>query len=324
MADPFTVSVVTPCLNPGKHLAATIQSVLSQDYPHIEYLVMDAGSTDGTPDLLRSFGQRVRWISEPDRGQADAINKGFSRTGGEVLAWLNADDTYAPGAIRAAAEYLAEHPEADMVYGNADFIDGEGNLIGRCAHVEPFNRNRLIHYSDFIVQPAAFFRRSAFEAVGGVDASLHWAMDYDLWLKLAERHTIRYLPRVLANYRWLGASKTASGGWKRLDEIRAVLRHHGAAASAYVRLECVNAFMQEAVEAIKAADVLRAVERTGRAAVALLVSPRAIASLFSLHTWRIIYMGQVLRKRGEKGSKFRVQENANDQARTSSDPSKLE
>ncbi len=130
MADPLTVSVVTPCFNPGKHLAATIQSVLSQDYPHVEYLVMDAGSTDGTLDLLRSFGDRVRWISEPDHGQADAINRGFSRATGQILAWLNADDTYAPGAIGAAAKFLSEQPGVAMVYGNADFIDADGNLIG--------------------------------------------------------------------------------------------------------------------------------------------------------------------------------------------------
>jgi glycosyltransferase involved in cell wall biosynthesis len=302
MADPITVSVVTPCLNPGKHLAATIQSVLSQDYPHIEYMVMDAGSTDGTLDLLRSFGDRLRWISEADRGQADAINKGFSGTKGQVLAWLNADDTYAPGAIRAAMEFLTEHTDVDMVYGNADFIDADGKLIGPCAHIEPFSRNRLIHYSDFIVQPAAFFRRSAFEAVGGLDVNLHWSMDYDLWIKLSERHTIQYLPRTLANYRWLGASKTASGGWKRLDEIRSVLRRHGFDTPAYVRLECINALMGEAMESCTAGKIFRALDMVGRAAGTLLVSPRAIISLFSLHTWRIIYMGQVLRKRAA-GSK---------------------
>jgi glycosyltransferase involved in cell wall biosynthesis len=300
MAAPLTVSIVTPCLNPGRHLAPTLDSVLWQDYPHIEYLVMDAGSTDGTIKLLRSFGDRLRWISEPDGGQADAINKGFARTSGDILGWLNADDTYSLGAVRAAVEFLAQHPEVGMVYGDADFIDEAGKRIGPCAHVEPFNRHRLIHYSDFIVQPAAFFRRSAFEAVGGVDANLHWAMDYDLWLKLAERHTIAYLPKVLAHYRWLSASKTASGGWKRIDEIRSVLERHGAGTPAYVRLECVNAFMQEAADSIKHARLFRAIARTGQAAGTLLASPRAIASLFSWHTWQIIYTGRVLRKRAQR------------------------
>jgi len=260
---------------------------------------MDAGSTEGTVDLLRSFGDRLKWVSEPDRGQADAINKGFARTTGEILAWLNADDTYAPGAIRTAAEYLAAHPDVAVVYGNADFVDADGRRIGPCAHVEPFNRDRLIHYSDFIVQPAAFFRRSAFEAVGGVDPNLHWTMDYDLWLKLADRHVFHHIPDVLANYRWLGESKTARGGWKRLDEIRDLLRRHGAGTPAYVRLECVNALMQEALTSLKRGRVIAGTQCTARAMATLLASPRAIASLFSLHTWRIIYTGQVLRRRAE-------------------------
>ncbi len=160
------------------------------------------------------------------------------------------------------------------------------------------------------MQPAAFFRRVAFEAVGGLDATLHWTMDYDLWLKLAERHTIEYLPQVLAHYRWLGDSKTASGGWKRLDEIRAVLSRHGAGTPAYVRLECVNAYMQEAVESLRRGRALSALARSARAAGTLLASPRAIASLFSRHTWRIIYTGQVLRRRAcrVQGSGFRGQE----------------
>jgi glycosyltransferase involved in cell wall biosynthesis len=299
MAELLTVSVVTPCLNPGKHLAATIHSVLSQDYPAIEYLVMDAGSRDGTVEQLREFGDRIRWFSEPDRGQADAINKGFAQTHGEILAWLNADDTYTPGAVRIAAEYLAAHPDVAVVYGNADFIDPAGKRIAPCAHVEPFDRNRLIHYSDFIVQPAAFFRRSAFDAVGGVDANLHWTMDYDLWLKLAEKHVFHHIPDVLANYRWLGASKTAGGGWKRLDEIRDLLRRHGASIPAYVRLECVNAFLQEAIASLKERRVIEGIESAFRAAGTLLASPRAVASLFSLHTWKIIYTGQVLRKRAQ-------------------------
>jgi glycosyltransferase involved in cell wall biosynthesis len=299
MPSPLTVSVVTPCLNPGKHLEATIHSVLSQDYPSVEYLVMDAGSSDGTVDLLHSYGDRFRWISAPDRGQADAINKGFAQTTGEILAWLNADDTYTPGAIRIAAEYLAAHPEVAVVYGNADFIDAHGRRIGPCAHIEPFDRNRLIHYSDFIVQPAAFFRRSAFQAVGGVDANLHWSMDYDLWLKLAKNHIFHFIPDVLANYRWLGASKTAAGGWKRLDEIRDLLARHGHGMPAYVRLECINALLQEAAGFVKRGQPVVAIERVSRAMTTLLVSPRAMASLFSPHTWQIIYTGQILRRRAE-------------------------
>jgi hypothetical protein len=305
-----SVSVVTPSYNTGRFIADTVRSVVAQDYPEskLEYLVFDGASTDDTPRQLRACTRenpgRFRWVSEPDEGQSDAINKGFARTSGDVLGWLNSDDTYAPGAVRAAAEYLRDHPNVALVYGDANFIDARGRLIARCAHVEPYNRHRLLHYSDFIVQPAAFFRRSAFEAVGGLDVSLHWAMDYDLWLKLAERYEVAYLPRVLANYRWVGDNKSASGGRDRLDEVEGVARRHGARRPpAYFVLERVNLELQAARTSLRR-PATPAVARTAaaaacaaRAAGTLLRSGRAIRSLFSPQTWRIIHTGQVLRAR---------------------------
>lgn len=293
-------AIVTPSYNTGRHVGAAVDSVLDQDYAPVDYVVMDGGSTDGTVDVLKSFGPRLTWVSERDRGQADAINRGFARTRGDVLGWLNSDDAYAPGALRAAGEFLAAHPDVAMIYGDADFIDAAGNRIGRCAHVEPvFRRRRLIHYSDFIVQPAAFFRRSAFEAVGGLDPSLNWAMDYDLWLKFAAAgFKVAYLPRVLANYRWLGDSKSAAGGWGRLREVDAVARRHGARRTpAFFRLEKVNLHLTEARDAARLGDVSSAAASFARATGNLVASPRAMWSLLSPRTWRVIYTGQVLRKR---------------------------
>src|SRR5688500_3868835 len=210
--------IVTPSYNTGRHVGAAIRSVLDQDWPAVDYVVMDGGSTDGTVDVLKSFGSRLKWMSEKDAGQSDAVNRGFARVGSgdgvEVLGWLNSDDTYAPGAFRAVAEYLAAHPEVDLVYGDATYTDPRGRHIARCVHVEPYSRHRLFHYGDYIVQPAAFFRRRAFDAVGGIDASIHWAMDYDLWLRIAAAgFRIAYLPKVLAQFRWLAENKTATGGW---------------------------------------------------------------------------------------------------------------
>ena len=293
-------AIVTPSYNTGDHIGAAVRSVLEQDYPQLDYVVMDGGSTDKTVDVLRSFGPSLRWVSERDRGQSDAINRGFGRARGDVLGWLNSDDTYAPGAVRAAAEFLAAHPDVAMVYGDADFIDAAGNPIARCAHVEPrFSRRRLLHYSDFIVQPATFFRRAAFEAVGGLDPSLNWAMDYDLWLKFAAAgFKVAYLPRVLANYRWLGDSKSAAGGWGRLKEIDLVARRHGARRTpAYFRLERVNMHLTEARAALRLRDLGSAAGSIARAACNLIGSPRAVWSLLSPRTWRVIYTGQVLRKR---------------------------
>jgi len=295
-----TFAIVTPSYNTGAHVRAAIDSVLSQDWPHVDYLVMDGGSTDNTAEVLKSFGDRLLWVSERDRGQSDAINRGFARTKGHILGWLNSDDTYAPGAVRAAAEFLARHEDVAMVYGDADFIDAAGNHIAPCPIVEPrFRPRRLLHYCDYIVQPATFFRRGAFEAVGGLDPSLNWAMDYDLWLKFAARgFKVAYLPRVLANYRWLGDSKSAAGGWGRLKEVDEVARRHGARRTpAYFRLERVNLHLAEARQALRHRDRGSAAVSLARATANLVSSPRAMLSLLSPRVWRVIYTGQVLRKR---------------------------
>src|SRR5437763_6421147 len=166
MSEPLTLSIVTPSFNTAQFLGDAIQSVLAQDWPRVNFVVMDGGSTDGSVELLRSFGDRVQWVSQIDGGQSDALNQGFARLGGEVLGWLNSDDTYAPGAFRAVMDYFEAHPDVALVYGDANFIDADNQLIGPCVHIEPYSRRRLFYYSDIIVQPAAFFRRSAFEAVG--------------------------------------------------------------------------------------------------------------------------------------------------------------
>jgi glycosyltransferase involved in cell wall biosynthesis len=298
-----TFAVVSPSYNTGAHVGAAVRSVLDQDWPHVDYLVMDGGSTDNTVEVLKSFGPRLKWVSQRDRGQADAINRGFAQTSGDVLGWVNSDDAYAPGALRAAAELLAANPDVAMVYGDADFIDAAGNRIGRCAHVEPvFSRRRLLHYSDFVVQPAAFFRRGAFDAVGGLDPSLNWAMDYDLWLKFAAaNYKVAYLPRVLAHYRWLGDSKSAAGGWARLKEVEVVAKRHGARRTpAYFRLERVNLHLTEGRQALRHRDLGSTVRSFSRATGNLISSPRAMWSLLSPKTWRVIYTGQVLRRRAVK------------------------
>ncbi|HEX4054877.1 MAG TPA: glycosyltransferase family 2 protein [Tepidisphaeraceae bacterium] len=297
MPEPLpSVSIVTPTLGQAAFIEATIQSVLEQDYPRLEYFVADGGSTDGTLDLLRKYDSRLRWISQPDHGQADAINKGFAQTTGEILAWLNSDDTYAPGAVSAAANFFAAHPEVGVVYGNADFIDAAGHRIGRCQNIEPFSRHRLLYYSDFLVQPAVFFRRSVFESAGGLDPSLCWSMDYDLWLKLSTRTQFAFIPRVLANYRWLDTSKTGSGGRKRIDEVLSVVQRHGAPTlPAYFRLEAIRMDLCEALAATRQLRFATAVAKKWSAILTLCRSPRAIFSLLSLRTWRIICMGQIIR-----------------------------
>ncbi len=294
-----TVAIVTPSFNQGPYIGATIGSVLSQDYPRIEYIVMDGGSTDQTRSILCQYNDRIQWYSGPDEGQTDAINKGFSRLGGEILGWLNSDDTLAPGAVRAVVEYFEAHPEVAVVYGDADFIDPSGRWIGRCAHVERFDARRLLRVSDFIVQPAAFFRRSAFEAVGGLDKSLHWSMDYDLWLKLSHGgYRFAYIQKVLANYRWFGENKSAVGGMRRLDEVERVARRHGANhLPAYFCLEAVLVHLTDAMGLVRAGRVKESWGALCRAVKSVTGSRDAMRSLLDLNTWKIIWTGQVLRRR---------------------------
>ena len=168
-----TVSIVTPALNAAEHLPGAIESVLAQDHPDIDYLVVDGGSTDGTVELLRGYGDRVRWVSAPDGGQAQAINAGLRESRGSICAFLNADDRYLPGAVSAAVEAFAREPDAGIVFGRADLVDGDGRRIAPYP-VEPTDHARLARGCT-ICQPAAFFSRTAFEAVGGLDERLHSA-----------------------------------------------------------------------------------------------------------------------------------------------------
>jgi glycosyltransferase involved in cell wall biosynthesis len=291
------IAVVTPSYNTARYIGAAVRSVLEQSCQNFDYLVMDGGSTDGTLDVLRGFGDRVRWSSEKDQGQADAIRRGFGRTNGDILAWLNSDDLLNPGAFQTVAEFFASHPQVDVLYGSASYVDAEGKHIAGCVHLEPFSRRRLFYYSDFIVQPAAFFRRSAYDAVGGINPRWHWAMDYDLWIRLAQKHRFAYIPTELARYRWLADNKTATGGFGRVDEIAEMSRTHGLRSPAYVELERVNLYASRALDSLRKGRPRRAIPCAALGAATLLSSPRAMWSLFSPHTWRIIWVGQVLRRR---------------------------
>ena len=200
------ISVITPSYNQSAYVKQTMDSVLSQDIPGIEYVVIDGGSTDGSVDLIRSYENRLSgWISEKDRGQADAVNKGVSRTTGDVIGWLNSDDLYLPGAVNKALAYLSAHPEVDAVYGDVISIDGEGKMI----NVMRFDQYTLEDLMSFrvISQPGVFFRRSAWEKAGGLDLSYHFMLDHHLWLRMASRGKFTYLPEPLAAARFHAEAK---------------------------------------------------------------------------------------------------------------------
>jgi glycosyltransferase involved in cell wall biosynthesis len=228
------VTVVTPSFNQGRFIRATIESVLNQDYPRIEYLVMDGGSTDETVSILREYSGRIRWVSEPDRGQAHAINKGWRQSSGSIVAYLNSDDVYLPGAIARGVAALDAHPEAAAVYGEGYHVDEAGVILERYP-TEPFDADRL-REACYICQPTVFLRRDCVERVGYLDESLRYCMDYDLWIRLARTGKVmRYTPHYFASTRLHADAKTLDQRRPAHAEIlRVIYRHFGRVPSSLV------------------------------------------------------------------------------------------
>ena len=207
MTSPL-VSIITPSFNQSRYLEETIQSVLAQTYPHIEYWIIDGGSTDGSVDIIRRFAGRLAgWVSEPDRGQTEAINKGFARANGEILAWINSDDTYEPQAVAEAVDYLTAHPETGLVYGDCNYIDENSRVIGRFPAAQT-DLARLRRGYVHVPQQSAFFRAALWRQVGPLDPSFYFAMDYDLWVRLAGVAGVEYVRRLWANFRLHSDAKT--------------------------------------------------------------------------------------------------------------------
>ena len=229
------VSIVTPSFNQARFLEATLRSVLEQDYPNLEYIVVDGGSTDGSAALIEKYADRLAyWVSEPDHGQTEAINKGFARATGEILAWLNSDDTYEPGAVAAAVQFLQAHPEVGLVYGDVNFIDAEGGVIGKF-NAQQTSLKRLQRGGVYIPQQAAFWRADLWRQVGPLDPSFYFAMDYDLWVRLARVSEIRYVPgKVWANFRLHGDAKTIAADERCWPEMLRVHRRDGGNRLAWI------------------------------------------------------------------------------------------
>lgn len=201
------ITLTTPSFNQGRFIARTVRSVLAQGYPKLEYFIEDAASRDNTLEALHQFGDRIQVRSAPDDGQADAVNRGLARGTGDIMAYLNSDDILLPGTLHYVADFFARHPRVDVVYGHRIVIDEEDREIGRW--VLPPHSDRAISWADWIPQETMFWRRSAWERVGGVDTSFAFALDWDLIVRFRDAGArIVRLPRFLGGFRVHGAQKT--------------------------------------------------------------------------------------------------------------------
>jgi glycosyltransferase involved in cell wall biosynthesis len=224
MSEPL-VSIVTPCLNASRFLEKTIQSVLSQDYPRLEYIVMDGGSSDRTLEILQKYGARLKYISAPDAGVADAVNRGFLQSHGSIFAWLSADDLYFPGAIRKAVERLRADPGAGVVYGGAAWVDEHQAVLGRYPTMAPF-RAEFLEQECVICQPACFLRRETFEQAGLLNSRLKFSFDYDLWIRLSRFTRFAAMDDLLAMSRMHRSNITLRQRREVFEETIGLFRQH--------------------------------------------------------------------------------------------------
>ena len=217
------VSIITPSYNQAEYLEATIQSVLAQEYADLEYIIVDGGSTDGSVDIIQKYADQLSWwVSEPDQGQADGINKGLRRARGEVVAWLNSDDLYLPGAIQDAVDALRIDPDLGMVFGDAITVDPDGRPLNRLAFGD-WGLPELMCFR-IICQPAVFMRRSALDQVGYLDENFHYMLDHHLWLRIANKGSIKHFPGLWAAARHHPAAKNVSLAPKFSMETYRVLK----------------------------------------------------------------------------------------------------
>ena len=224
------ISIITPSLNQGDFIEQTILSVLSQDYPDLEYLVMDGGSSDNTLSILKKYTGKVTWISEADKGQTHAINKGLRRATGSIVGYLNADDLLLPGTLKKVVEAFINHPQTWWITGKCRIVDEENNEIRRPITVYKnillsLHSFSLLLMANYISQPATFWRREALESTGYLDEDLHYVMDYEYWLRLYSRYPPVFIPEYLAVFKIHRNSKTTSTGHKDIyvDEEKIVV-----------------------------------------------------------------------------------------------------
>jgi len=221
------ISIVTPSYNQGCFLEETILSVINQNYPKLEYIIIDGGSTDNSVDIIKKYKDSIAyWVSEKDLGQTNAINKGLRIARGDILTWLNSDDTLLPGVLFKVSEIFASHPEAGIVYGDCNIVDKNGNLVlKRCCL--PFDRKILVYAYNLIAQPASFFHRRVIDSIGALDESLNYSMDYEYWIRALKNDILFFqIPFPIASFRIHNSSKSVDQYKNMMGQHREVLNRY--------------------------------------------------------------------------------------------------
>ena len=223
------ISVVTPSLNQGQFLEKCIKSVIKQDYPDFEYIIIDGGSTDNSLDIIAEHEQYLTYfVSEPDNGQSEAINKGFRKAKGEIVAWLNSDDYYLPGAFQKVAEAFGRNPKASFYFGNGLRVDSKGMKKSEFfeSGTVDFNPDALLYCLNYVLQPAAFINAWYFKKINFLDQGLHYGMDTDVWIRLSNEKMPMFVSGTLAVSREYGDTKTSIGSFRRIEELRQIAEKH--------------------------------------------------------------------------------------------------
>jgi len=232
------ISIVTPSYNQAQYLEETILSVLGQDYPNLEYIIIDGGSTDGSKDILKKYENRISWwISEADKGQSDAINKGFRKATGDIMAWINSDDIYMPGTLKRIAAQVIEHGPGIYFGECIHFRLSDAGLFASGSEVEQNFKVDLLHEYDYMIQPASFWTKNVWKTVGEIRTDLEFGLDWE-WFLRARNLGVKFIPvhKCLALYRLHEAHKTGTGGRKRQEEIYRIYKEYSERHSELYRL----------------------------------------------------------------------------------------
>ena len=220
------ISIITVSYNQGQFIEDNILSVINQNYPNIEHIIIDAGSTDGTLDFLKKYDKHLNWISESDKGQSDGLNKGFKKATGDIIGWFNSDDRVAPGALHKVARFFMEHPNEIAVVGDQVIIDENGYVL-KTIKSKSYSFDYLLNHAKGITQNSTFFKNEVFKKTGYLNKDIHYAMDRDLFIRIAKVKMIPYLAEPLGEFRIQKDAKTAQGSYYFAKDLIKIRKKYG-------------------------------------------------------------------------------------------------